>query len=238
LTAGQMSAILLWDAGGFAINMWVGHLMAIELQHLIDQINKETIESGTKEAERIVSQAQDRAAALVNEAEAAARARLARAEKDAEVYVERSRRTLEQAARDLLIGVGQAIENIIQDIVSVSTDEALDPDTLKLMMVKMAEAYAAKNGTESRIEFIIGERDQAEIVNFFADQYRRHLVSGVDINIDHGVRKGFRVTLENERVYHDFTKPAIAEALASFVRPQLAEIVHRAARAASSGDKT
>ena len=32
--------------------------------------------------------------------------------------------------------------------------------------------------------------------------------------------------------------PAIAEALASFVRPHLAEIVHRAARAASTSDKT
>ena len=87
----------------------------------------------------------------LKDAEAAAKARLEKAEKDSEVYVERSSRTLEQAARDLLIGVGQAIENIIQEIVSVSTDQALDPDTLKRMMVKMAEAYAEKNGAESRI---------------------------------------------------------------------------------------
>lgn len=212
--------------------------MAIELQNLIDRINQEAIEKGESAAGEILAQAKERAAALVKEAEATAKARLEKAEKDSEVYVERSARTLEQAARDLLIGVGQAIENIIQDIVNASTDQALDPDTLKRMMVKMAEAYAEKNGMESRIEFIIGERDQAEIVSFFADQYRRHLISGVDINIDHGVRKGFRVTLENERVYHDFTRPAIAEALASFVRPHLAEIVHRAARTASTGDKT
>lgn len=212
--------------------------MAIELQNLIDRINQEAIEKGESAAGEILAQAKERAAALVKEAEATAKARLEKAEKDSEVYVERSARTLEQAARDLLIGVGQAIETIIQDIVNASTDQALDPDTLKQMMVKMAEAYAEKNGTESRIEFIIGERDQAEIVSFFADQYRRHLISGVDINIDHGVRKGFRVTLENERVYHDFTRPAIAEALVSFVRPHLAEIVHRAARAASTGDKT
>jgi V/A-type H+-transporting ATPase subunit E len=212
--------------------------MAIELQNLIDRINQEAIQKGESAAGEILAQAKERAAALVKEAEGTAKARLEKADKDSEVYVERSARALEQAARDLLIGVGQAIENIIQDIVNASTDQALDPDTLKRMMVKMAEAYAEKNGAESRIEFIIGERDQAEIVSFFADQYRRHLISGVDINIDHGVRKGFRVTLENERVYHDFTRPAIAEALASFVRPHLAEIVHRAARATSSGDKT
>lgn len=211
--------------------------MAMELEHLISRINQEGVEKGEKEAAEILARAKERAAAIVAEAEAAARAHMAKAERDSEVYVERSTRSLEQAARDLLIGVGQSIETMIQDIVSSTTDEALDPKTLKRMMVKMAQAYAEKNGTESSIELLIGEQDQAEILKFFARQYRRRLVSGLNINVDHDVRKGFRVVLENERVYHDFTKPAIAEALANFLRPHLAEIVHRAARATSNGGK-
>jgi V/A-type H+-transporting ATPase subunit E len=209
----------------------------MELEHLISKINQEGVEKGEKEAAEILARAKERAAAIVAEAEAAAKAHLAKAERDSEVYVERSARSLEQAARDLLIGVGQSIETMIQDIATSATDEALDPRTLKRMMVKMAQAYAEKNGTESRIELLIGEQDQAEIVKFFARQYRRRLVSGLNITIDHGVRKGFRVVLENERVYHDFSKPAIAEALANFLRPHLAEIVHRAARATSNGGK-
>ena len=211
--------------------------MAMELEHLISRINQEGVEKGEKEAAEILGRAKERAAAIVAEAEAAAKAHMAKAERDSEVYVERSTRSLEQAARDLLIGVGQSIETMIQDIATSATDEALDPRTLKRMMVKMAQAYAEKNGTESRIELLIGEQDQAEIVKFFARQYRRRLVSGLNITIDHGVRKGFRVVLENERVYHDFSKPAIAEALANFLRPHLAEIVHRAARATSNGGK-
>ena len=211
--------------------------MAMELEHLISKINQEGVEKGEKEAAEILGRAKERAAAIVAEAEAAAKAHMAKAERDSEGYVERSTRSLEQAARDLLIGVGQSIETMIQDIATSATDEALDPRTLKRMMVKMAQAYAEKNGTESRIELLIGEQDQAEIVKFFARQYRRRLVSGLNITIDHGVRKGFRVVLENERVYHDFSKPAIAEALANFLRPHLAEIVHRAARATSNGGK-
>lgn len=211
--------------------------MAMELEHLISKINQEGVEKGEKAATEILARAKERAAAIVAEAEAAAKAHMAKAERDSEVYVERSARSLEQAARDLLIGVGQSIENMIQDIVATATDEALDPKTLKRMMVKMAQAYAEKNGTESSIELLIGEKDQAEILKFFARQYRRRLVSGLTINVDHDVRKGFRVVLENERVYHDFTKPAIAEALANFLRPHLAEIVHRAARATSNDGK-
>ena len=211
--------------------------MAMELEHLISKINQEGVEKGEKQAAEILARAKERAAAIVAEAEAAAKAHMAKAERDSLVYVERGTRSLEQAARDLLIGVGQSIETMIQDIVTSATDEALDPRTLKRMMVKMAQAYAEKNGTESSIELLIGEQDQAEILKFFAREYRRRLVSGLNITIDHGVRKGFRVVLENERVYHDFTKPAIAEALANFLRPHLAEIVHRAARATSNGAK-
>lgn len=211
--------------------------MAMELEHLISKINQEGVEKGEKEAAEILARARERAAAIVAEAEAAAKAHMAKAERDSEVYVERSTRSLEQAGRDLLIGVGQSIESMIQDIVTTATDEALDPKTLKRMMVKMAQAYAEKNGTESSIELLIGEQDQAEILKFFAREYRRRLVSGLNIHVDHDVRKGFRVVLENERVYHDFTKPAIAEALANFLRPHLAEIVHRAARATSNGGK-
>ena len=174
--------------------------MAMELEHLISKINQEGVEKGEKEAAEILARAKERAAAIVAEAEAAAKAHLAKAERDSEVYVERSARSLEQAARDLLIGVGQSIETMIQDIATSATDEALDPRTLKRMMVKMAQAYAEKNGTESSIELLIGEKDQAEILKFFARQYRRRLVSGLNINVDHDVRKGFRVVLENERV--------------------------------------
>ena len=209
--------------------------MTIELEHLISKINQEGVEKGEKEAAEILARAKERAAAIVAEAETAAKAHMAKAERDSEVYVERSTRSLEQAGRDLLIGVGQSIETMIQDIVTSATDEALDPKTLKRMMVKMAQAYAEKNGTESSIELLIGEQDQAEILKFFARQYRHRLISGLNINIDHDVRKGFRVVLENERVYHDFTKPAIAEALGNFLRPHLAEIVHRAARTTSNG---
>ncbi|MEF8728043.1 MAG: ATPase [Accumulibacter sp.] len=208
--------------------------MAIELQHLIDRINQEAVEKGEQEANRILAQAREQAAALVREGEAAARAHREQAEKDSAVFVERSTRTLEQAARDLLISVGQAVEDIISDIVSDATDEALDPDTLKRMMVKMAQAYAERNGTESRIEVLVGKEDQSELVRFFARQYRHRLVRGLNIRANAGVRRGFRVILDNDRVQHDFTRPAIAEALGNFLRPHLAEIVFRAARAASS----
>ena len=209
--------------------------MAEELQHLIDRIHKEAIEKSEREAAQIVARAKEIAAETVKEAEERAKAIIEKADRDSQVYVERSTRTLEQAARDLLITVGQGVENILQDIIGESVDKALDTATMQKMMLTIAQSYCMQKGAESRIEMLIGEKDQAEIVRFFADQYRQKLVRGIEIHTDNGILKGFKVHVVDEQVEHQFTQQAIAEALSNFLRQHLAEIVHEAAREASQG---
>lgn len=204
--------------------------MAEELQHLIERIRKEGVEKAEQEGAEILSKAKEKAASIVREAEAKAKAMLEKAEKDAQAFTERSRRTLEQAARDLLISVGQGVENILKDIVAEAVDEALSIDVLKQMLVKMAEAYAAHAGRETRIDLLISARDKEELIRFFAEKYRQRLLQGVEIHVDNELFKGFRVSFVQDHVYHDFSKQAIAEALTQFLRPQLSEIVHRVAR--------
>lgn len=211
--------------------------MAEELQHLIDRIQKEAVQAAEDKAGQILSQAKEKAAAMVKDAEAKAKASLAKADKDAEAFTERSTKALEQAARDLLISVGQGVENILRDIVDESVDKALTLDVLKQMLVKMAEAYASRQGDESRIELLISQQDQKELIQFFADQYKAKMLHGVEVHVDSSVFKGFKVSFVDSHVYHDFSKEAIAESLVSFLRPQLAEIVHRVARKESQTDK-
>lgn len=203
--------------------------MAEELQHLIDRIHREAIQKAEAEAAQIVAQAKQQAAACVKEAEARAKAIVEKAEQDAKVFVERGRQTLQQAARDLLITVGQGIENILRDIVGQATREALDIETLKKMMLTVAQAYTQQEGRESRIAMLVSEQDQKEIVEFFAEMYRQKLVGGVDIRADNDIFKGFKVRLVDQHVEHHFTDEAIAEALSNFLRPHMAEIVQRAA---------
>lgn len=209
--------------------------MAEELQHLIDRIRNEAVEEGEKEAEKIVSQAREKAAKIVEDAEEQAKANLEKAEKDSEVYTERSRKALEQSARDLLITVGQGVENILSDLVGEALDEALDIEVLQEMLVKIAAAHA-ENPDQDQIEFLVSEQDQEQLVKFFADRYKKKLVHGVDIHTDNEILKGFKVSLSEGRVYQDFTKEAIAEALTNFLRPHLAEIVSRVAKEKSESN--
>jgi V/A-type H+-transporting ATPase subunit E len=204
--------------------------MADELQHLIDRLQKEAVEAGEKQAGQIVAHAKERAAALVREAEEKARGVLEKAEQDAKVFTERGRQTLGQAARDLLIAVGQGVQNIVGDLAGEAADEALTADTVREMLVKMAEAYAARGGRNRRIEILLGPEDQAKLLRFFQERYADELRRGLAIHIDNEIVKGFKVSFVEDHVYHDFTREAVAEALAAYLRPHLAEIVTRAAR--------
>lgn len=204
--------------------------MAEELQHLIERIQKEAVEKAEQEAAEILAKAKEKAAAIVREAEEKARAKLEQAEKDSQIFAERSRKTIEQAARDLLISVGQGVENILKDLVAEAVDEALTIEVLQQMLVKMAEAYAARGGEGTRIDLLISPKDRDALIKFFAERYRQRLIRGAEIHVDNELFKGFRVSFVKDHVYHDFSKEAIAEALTQFLRPQLAEIVHRVAR--------
>ena len=211
--------------------------MVEELQHLIDRIKQEGVETAEQQGAQIVAKAKEKAAAIVKEAEQKAKTFLEDAERNSEAFTERSTKTLEQAARDLLISVGQGVENILADIVADSVEKALSIDTLKQMLVKMAEAYAAHQGNERRIDLLISPQDKEELIRFFAEQYRQRLLSGVELHVDNEIFKGFKVSFVDDHVYHDFTREAIAESLTNFLRPQLAEIVHRVAQQDSQADK-
>jgi len=203
--------------------------MAQELQHLIDRIRIEAVEQAEKQAEEIEAAARQKAGRIIREAEAEAKEHIRKAEQEAEVFVQRSTRTLEQAARDLLITVGQGVENILSDLVASAVDEALTTEVLQQMLVAIATQSAERDG-ESRIDLLISEKDQENLVHFFADRYRKRMIHGVELHTDNGILKGFKVSFTGDRVYLDFTAEAIAEALGNFLRPHLAEIVSRVAR--------
>lgn len=203
--------------------------MAEELQPLLEQIRKEGVNKAQAEADQILSQAKEQAARMVRDAETKAKDLVVKAESDAEIYTERSTATLEQAARDLLITVGQGIGNIISDIIGESVEEALSIEVLEQMMVKMAQSCADNHG-ETRIELLISEEDQKEMVKFFVGKYREKMVHGIELHVDNEILKGFKVSFADDHVYLDFTQEAIAESLTTFLRPKLAEIVSRVAK--------
>jgi len=202
--------------------------MSTELQPLIDRIYNEAVERGQQEADQMISKAKDKAAAIVQEAEERKRQILDQANQEAERYTQRSQATLEQAARDVLILVSQGIESILSELVAESVQESMDTDTIRKMLVTIAETCAAQSG-ETRLEYLVGPRDHQALIESFASMYRQKMIKGVQLKIDESIEKGFKVSFREDHVYLDFTAEAVAEALNELLRPHLGEIVKRVA---------
>ncbi len=202
--------------------------MAEELQHLIERIRKEGVESGEKAAESLVAEAKQKAAKIVADAQKQAKDLVAKAETDSAAFAERGRATLQQAARDLLISVGGAIGKVVGGIVEAKVGAALTPDLMAQMLLKLAEAYA-KDGGAGGMVAMLGEADAAAVKAAFAKEYQNKLAAGIQIESDREIFQGFRAGAKDGQVFHDFTKEAIAESLANFLRPELAQIVKKAA---------
>jgi len=201
--------------------------MAEELQNLLERIQKESVEKAEQQADELIAAAKKKAATIVEEAKAKAEQSLKQADVDAEAFTARSKKTLEQAARDLLITVGNGIESLFTKLVKDSVDAGLSSDVVADMLSKICDASSLKDG----VDIALNEEDQKKVVAFFNAKFADAVKKGdVVIKTDNEIIKGFTVALKNEDVYTDFTGEAIAEALMKFLRPQLAEIVQEAAK--------
>lgn len=197
--------------------------MAEELQHLIEQIQKEGVEKAEEKAGRIISQAKEKAAKIVAAAEEKAYESLLKAKNESEAFAERSVKTLEQAARDLLITVGQGCEKVVSEVLGKEVDQALSGDLLQNMISSVIEQDSGS------IALSVSPDDKSALATYCAAQAKK---SGKEIELisDSEILSGFKVGFKDKNVYLDYTGEAVADALAAFLRPELAKTVSNVAR--------
>ncbi len=202
--------------------------MAEELQHLIDRIQREAVDTGEQQAARIVAQARDKAAAIVKDAETQAATLIEKAKIDAQQFTLRGQQALAQAARDLLITVGAGVEKIFSKLVSDAVDEAMDAATLQSMLEKIVDHYLA--GSAGAVDVWLNEADRSAISQLFQRRFAAELAKGLTVTVDPRTAKGFKIRLRDKHIEHDFSREAIADSVSAFLRPALAETVYKIAR--------
>ena len=203
--------------------------MTDQVQHLIDRIRKDAVDTAKGEATQLQQQARNDAQRIVEAAQARAAAIVAEAEQKGAALVERGGKALEQAARDLLIGIGQRLQAMIDALLVIATKEALRPEVVEQMLLRLCEAMAKSGLDEKGLLISVSPGDRDKIAQFAMGKLRESLKQGAEVHIDQHLERGFRLSFGNDSVRHDFTPAAIAAALSQFVRPQLGEVIQRAA---------
>jgi len=198
--------------------------MTEELQGLLDRIQKDGIEKANAEASRIVGEAQAKAADLVKKAETDAKAILDKAREDGQLFQQRGESAVSQAARDVILSVGDSITATLRGIISARVDAALSTADFPALVKSVVTAYCAKD-TGSGIEVLLSEAQRESVNAYFLSEMSVEMQKGLSIKGDKNIVSGFAVSVENGNVQHDFTGATLTEALCGLLRPQLAEII-------------
>ena len=202
--------------------------MSEELQDLLRKIQEDGVEKAENEAARIVSSARDKANEIVNAAEQKAKTTAEQAEQQAAAFAERGRKSLEQAARDVVLSVGEAVSRIFTELARRETGKAVTDDTLRRMLVVVVEDYCKNKTGESRVQILLNSEQQGKVVDFFTQKFSEELRKGLELKEEPALGPGFRVAVADGEIEHDFSAEAIADALCQLARPELAEIVRSA----------
>ena len=183
--------------------------MAEEPQSLLDKIQSEG-----------AAKAEDRAAEIVAEAERKAAETRAAAEADAATLQSRAEQSLQQAARDVRLQVGAAIQETLERVLRKDVRATLADPAFLQRYVELA-AKSAGGAAELRVP-----EDQAKALAEYARaRLADEVGKGLKIAPDSDVTAGIRVLLDGGRVEHDFTDAAISGALAQRLRSDLAELI-------------
>jgi len=185
-----------------------------DLQNLLEKINREGVEKADAEAKKIIDTAQAKADALVKKAqEEAARAK-ADAERESAAYEARARESLAQAARDVVLGVKDAVTALLERILMKEVDKALADEKTVLELVS-----SAIKGLTGPGEVTCSPK--------FAKALTAQLASAGSFTVvtNEAQETGFTVKTDGGRIEHAFTGEVIAAELAKRLRPDLAELL-------------
>lgn len=188
--------------------------MSEDLQSLLEKINRDGVEKAQREADKIVSEAKARAAAIVKEAGEKAAAAKAEAEKAAADYAERAKTTIAQAERDTVLKVKDAVSALLERLLAKDVDLALaDENTAAQLAAEAVKGLVGPVEVAAPAKLVLALKAQLA-----AQQ-------NIKVVLDETADAGFSVKIDGGRVEHAFTPEVIAGELAKRLRPDLAALL-------------
>ena len=201
--------------------------MAEELQGLLDRIRKEGLDKAEEEANTILDAANKKAAEIKKAAEAEATRKLEEAKAEAAKLEQRSISAIEHAARDIVLSVGDAVQQAFENLAQKNISEALDGKQFAQLVHDVIQAYI-KQEDAGGIEVLLSQKQQEQVADYLQQTMDKELRKGVTIKSSRGVISGFSVVLRDQGIEHDFRGETLTAAFLELLRPQLGEMVKKA----------
>ena len=198
--------------------------MADDLKGLLERIQKEGLAQAEATKEETLQAAKNQAASLVAEAKAQAEKLVAEARREAALLREKGEQSLRQAARDVLLSLRQQLEERVVAVARSLAAESTTPENVAEIVTAMARGYLEAE-REGRIELQVPKEQRQAVANALASRLGADLAGRCTLAPAPAVDAGFRLVVSGQDIVYDFTDASLAETMASFLSPRLAEII-------------
>ncbi|MFH1846091.1 MAG: hypothetical protein ABH869_00860 [Candidatus Omnitrophota bacterium] len=197
--------------------------MQMELKEIIEKIKQDGVGEAEKLAVDIIKKAEEKAGAILKKAGEEQADIETRTSAELESFKKNADQAIQQAARDVLLGLKEAILCLFERIIKVEVDKQLSAQVLKEMIIKLAERFPVTG--EAGIEVILNEKEKNDLEKIFLAGLKKRIAEGVTLKASKTMEKGFRIGEKDKKAYYDFTDETIAEAFKLFLNPKINKIL-------------
>lgn len=195
-----------------------------KLQELTEKLYAEGLSKGREESERIVAEAEQRAAALVAEAEEKAAAIVKNAEQKAAELKKNNETEMTLATRQMVAALRENIANLVVCKVGEPAVHAalLDVEFVKEMLLSVARAW---NGERVALEAILPAEMKSKFDAEAESAAKALLAEGVEVGYSEKVKSGFKVAPKNGGFYISFTEEDFSALLAEYLKEKITKML-------------
>lgn len=195
--------------------------MDVKLENLIEKIKTDGVEQARQTADEILGKAKEEADSILQDSKKNAVKIIENAQKEAAIFEEKSKLAIQRTARDTVLLVKEKLTSLFDRVFKKEVSEALTPDFLQKVILQMVSNWDNKIQTE----ILLNEKDKSGLETLLFSSLKNETRDTISIKVSDNVSKGFRIRLENEQMYYDFSDESIADVMKSFLNPRLKEIM-------------
>ena len=202
--------------------------MSEDIQELIEKIRQEGIKTAEDKAKEIEEQARQKAGDILKQAREEAETLLKEAEAKIAQMEQASSASLKQAGRDLLLSLRAEIAAILNKIIAFEAREALGAEELPGIIAALVKQAAARQ--KGQIVVSVSKNDLRRLRHGLLGKLSAEAKKGVSLKAETDIKAGFIISYDQGKSHYDFTDKSLAEYLSLYLRPQLAELLQKAAK--------
>ncbi len=201
--------------------------MEIQLQELIEQIKKDGVETAEAQAAAILAKAKEEAEKIISEANAQADKIMSDAKNENARTVKSGEDAIRQAGRNLLISFRESVTKELDTIIGANVSSVYSSDALTQLIVKAVESWLSKPEATDISVILCGD-DLAKLEVSLLTELKAKMLTGVTLKANDNFDGGFRIAVNGDGAYYDYSKEAVTDILSNYLSPKITALLKEA----------